>query len=135
MSQVKRVHHIALVVEDLEKTLTFWRDVMGIELSQIQDMPQEEAQIAFLPLQNSEIELVLPKNDDSGLGKYLAKRGPGIHHICFEVDDLDAIIARLKEKQIRLINEQPRTNQSGRRYIFIHPESTFGVLVELYEQI
>jgi methylmalonyl-CoA/ethylmalonyl-CoA epimerase len=79
------------------------------------------------------VELVMPTTDDSGIAKYLAKRGPGMHHLCLEVDDIDGMMSQLKAKNIRLINEEPRTASDGKRYAFIHPEATGGVLVELYQ--
>jgi methylmalonyl-CoA/ethylmalonyl-CoA epimerase len=75
----------------------------------------------------------MPTSDDSGIAKYLAKRGQGMHHICLEVDDIDGMISQLKSKNIRLINDEPRTAVDGKKYAFIHPESTGGVLVELYQ--
>jgi methylmalonyl-CoA/ethylmalonyl-CoA epimerase len=86
-----------------------------------------------LPVAGSEIELVQPTSDDSGIAKYLAKRGQGMHHVCLEVDDIDGMLVQLKAKGIRLINEQPKTASDGKRYAFIHPESSSGVLVELYQ--
>jgi methylmalonyl-CoA/ethylmalonyl-CoA epimerase len=133
MAKITKINHIAIVVEDMQKALTFWQDTLGIELSELRDVPQEAAQVAFLPLGESEIELVFPTTADSGLAKYLAKRGPGMHHICLEVDDLEAALSHLKQLNVHLINEEPRTSTDGRRYAFIHPESANGVLVELYE--
>ncbi|MFZ5808451.1 MAG: methylmalonyl-CoA epimerase [Chloroflexota bacterium] len=133
MAKITKINHVAIVVEDMQKALTFWQDTLGIELSELRDVPQEAAQVAFLPLGESEIELVFPTTADSGLAKYLAKRGPGMHHICLEVDDLEAALSRLKQLNVRLINEEPRTSTDGRRYAFIHPDSANGVLVELYE--
>ena len=117
----------------MEKALSFWRDALGLELHELRDVPVENSQVAFLPLAGSEVELVVPTSEDSGIAKYLAKRGPGMHHICLEVDDIGDMLAQLKAKGVRLINEQPRTSADGKRYAFIHPESTSGVLVELYE--
>ncbi len=134
MASVNKIHHIAIVVENMDQALPFWQDTLGITVSGLQDIAKEEAQVAFLPLGDSEIELIVPTSNDSGLAKFLAKRGPGLHHLCLEVDDLEAFLLKLKEKNVRLINDQPRINQEGRRYIFIHPESTNGVLVELYEK-
>ena len=134
MASVNKIHHIAIVVENMDQALPFWQDTLGITVSGLQDIAKEEAQVGFLPLGDSEIELIVPTSNDSGLAKFLAKRGPGLHHLCLEVDDLEAFLLKLKEKNVRLINEQPRINQEGRRYIFIHPESTNGVLVELYEK-
>ena len=104
-----------------------------MELNGLRDVPAEKSQVAFLPLPGSEVELVQPTTDDSGIAKYLAKRGPGMHHLCLEVDDLAAMLAQLKDRHVRLINEQPRVAADGRKYAFVHPESTGGVLVELYE--
>lgn len=86
-----------------------------------------------MPLAGAEVELVMPTTDDSGIAKYLAKRGQGLHHLCLEVDDIEGMMVQLKEKNIRLINEEPRTAADGKKYAFIHPESTGGVLVELYQ--
>jgi methylmalonyl-CoA/ethylmalonyl-CoA epimerase len=133
MPKIKRIDHIAILVDEMDKTLQFWSEALGMEVSHIQDIPAEAAQIAFLPTGDSEIELVRPTTGDSGLAKYLEKRGPGMHHVCLEVDDIDGMLAQLKEKGIQLINEQPRTGANGKQYAFIHPKSANGVLVELYE--
>lgn len=133
MPKVKRIDHIAILVDDMEKTLGFWSQALGMEVSDIQDVPTEAAQIAFLPTGGSEIELVRPTTDDSGLAKYLEKRGPGMHHVCLEVDDIAGMLRQLEGQGIQLINDEPRTAADGRKYAFIHPKSTNGVLVELYE--
>ncbi len=133
MPTIRNINHLAVVVSDMEAALSFWRDALGIPLAEVRDVPAEAAQVAFLPIADSEIELVLPTSAESGLAKYLAKRGPGMHHICLEVDDLTQMLAQLKAKGIRLINEEPRISADGKKYAFIHPESTHGVLVELYE--
>jgi methylmalonyl-CoA/ethylmalonyl-CoA epimerase len=133
MSKIKSINHVAIVVEDMDESLTFWRDALGIELREVRDVPAEKSQVAFLPLAGSEVELVKPTSDDSGIAKYLAKRGEGLHHLCLEVDDIEGMLAQLKAKGIRLINEEPRKASDGKRYAFVHPESTSGVLVELYQ--
>lgn len=133
MPKINRINHVAIVVDDMEKSLAFWRDALGIELHEVRDVPAEKSQVAFLPVAGAEIELVRPTSDDSGLAKYLAKRGPGMHHVCLEVDDIDGMMAQLKARGIRLINEEPRAAADGKRYAFIHPESSSGVLVELYQ--
>lgn len=133
MPTIKSINHVAVVVDDMEKSLFFWRDALGIDLHETRDVPAEKSQVAFLPLAGSEIELVMPTSDDSGIAKYLAKRGPGMHHICLEVDDIHGMMNQLKSKNIRLINEEPRHAADGKKYAFIHPESTGGVLVELYQ--
>ncbi len=133
MARVKKIDHIAILVDDLDGTLGFWRDALGLDLTQVQDVPAEQAQIAFLPAGDSEVELVRPTSDDSGLARYLEKRGPGMHHICLEVDDIEGMLAELKAKGVQLINDSPRVNAQGRKYAFIHPKSAHGVMVELYE--
>jgi len=133
MPKVTAVNHIAVVVDDMEKSLVFWRDALGMELHELRDVPAENSQVAFLPVAGAEVELVMPTTADSGIAKYLAKRGPGMHHLCLEVDDIMGMISRLKANNIRLINEEPRTAADGKKYAFIHPESTGGVLVELYQ--
>ena len=133
MPSITRINHVAVVVDDLEKSLSFWRDALGMDLQELRDVPAEQSQVAFLPLDGPEVELVRPTTADSGIAKYLAKRGPGMHHICLEVDDLAGMLAQLKARNVRLINEQPRLAADGRKYAFVHPESTGGVLVELYE--
>ncbi|MBK7453066.1 MAG: methylmalonyl-CoA epimerase [Anaerolineales bacterium] len=133
MAKITAVNHVAVVVEDLEKSLLFWRDALGIQLHELRDVPAEQSQVAFLPVAGAEVELVMPTTTDSGIARYLAKRGQGMHHLCLEVDDIDGMMSRLKEKNIRLINEEPRTSVDGKKYAFIHPESTGGVLVELYQ--
>jgi methylmalonyl-CoA/ethylmalonyl-CoA epimerase len=133
MPRVKQINHVAVVVQDMEKALLFWRDALGMEMHELRDVPTEKSQVAFLPLSASEVELVLPTTEDSGIAKYLAKRGPGMHHICLEVDDIEGMLSQLKSKGVRLINEQPRNAADGKKYAFIHPESTSGVLVELYQ--
>jgi len=133
VAKITKINHIAILVSDLESPLNFWRDALGLELTQVEEIPSEQARIAFLPTGDSEIELVQPTTDDSGLARYLEKRGPGMHHICLEVDDIDGMLAQLKEKGIQLINEEAKVGSDGRRYAFVHPKSTSGVMVELYE--
>jgi methylmalonyl-CoA/ethylmalonyl-CoA epimerase len=133
MPAIKRVEHIAIVVEDIEEALKFWRDALGLELHQVEEVPEQESVVAFLPVGDGEIELVKPTTEESGIARYLHKRGPGIHHICFEVDDIQATLDNLKQKGVRLINEEAMTGSGGKKMAFIHPESTHGVLVELYE--
>ena len=133
MAKITKINHIAILVNDLDSPLNFWRDALGLELTQVEEVPGEQARIAFLPTGDSEIELVQPTTDDSGLARYLEKRGPGMHHLCLEVDDIDGMLLQLKGKGIQLINEQPKTGSDGRRYAFVHPKSASGVMVELYE--
>lgn len=130
---IKQIHHIAIVVEDLSAALGFWRDALGLPLDKTEENPGEAVEIAFLPVGGSEIELLQPTDADSGIGKYLAKKGQGMHHVCIQVDDIDAVIARLLDHGVEMINDTPRTRPEGTRYAFVHPKSAYGVLVELYD--
>ncbi|TET99873.1 MAG: methylmalonyl-CoA epimerase [Anaerolineales bacterium] len=133
MTSVKRINHIAIVVEDIDDALHFWRDALGLKVSHIEEVPDQDSVVAFLPVGNMEIELVKSTSEESGVARYLKKRGPGIHHICFEVDDIEASLESLKASGVRLINNEPIIGTSGKRVAFVHPESAHGVLVELYE--
>jgi methylmalonyl-CoA/ethylmalonyl-CoA epimerase len=130
---IKRIHHIAIGITDMDAALSFWRDALGLELAQTEAVPEQQAQVAFLPAGEGEVELVKPTTETSGMAKYIAKRGPGIHHICLEVDSVEETLARLKARGIRLIDETPRIGSGGKKYAFVHPEGAGGVLVELYE--
>lgn len=132
MAKITKLNHVAIVVPDIEGALAFWRDGLGLDLQHIEDVPSQKSQVAFLPLGESEVELVKPTTDDSGVAKFLAERGAGMHHLCFEVDDIDGMLADLKAKGIRLINESA-IQLEGRKVAFIHPKAANGVLVELYQ--
>ena len=133
MPNILKIDHLALLVDDMDAALDFWQSALGLEPSQVSDVPAEQSQIAFLPAGNSLIELVQPTSEDSGLKRYLEKRGPGMHHVCLQVDDISGLLAHLKEKGVQLINEEPRLGEDGRKYAFVHPKSAFGVMIELYE--
>lgn len=133
MAKIKQINHVAIVVEDIDDALSFWRDALGINLQELRDVPAEKSKVAFLPLPGGEIELVQPTSEDSGIAKYLSKRGQGMHHVCLEVDNIEEFMDILKVKGVRMINETPRTASDGKRYAFVHPESASGVLVELYQ--
>jgi methylmalonyl-CoA/ethylmalonyl-CoA epimerase len=135
MPEITQINHIALLVEDLDISLEFWQEILGLEPSHVADVPNEAARIAFLPIGGSEIELVQPTTTDSGLFRFLEKHGPGMHHLCLEVTDLTALLEQLNAKGIQLINSEPKIGDGGRIYAFIHPKSTGGVLVELYQQL
>lgn len=130
-----KINHIAIVVEDVNEALKFWQQALGLPLAQIEHNEDEAVDIAFLPLGESEIELIAPFTEESGVAKYLAKRGAGMHHLCLEVDDVEATMQRLVAGGAELINETPRTRPDGRQYAFVHPRSTGGVLLELYEEV
>ncbi|MDT8306939.1 MAG: methylmalonyl-CoA epimerase [Anaerolineae bacterium] len=127
-----KINHIAIVVSDLEVARKFWNESLGLPLERVAHVGDEAVNVAFLPAGEGEIELVQPTDPESGVARYLEKRGPGIHHLCLEVDDLTATMARLRAAGVELINEEPRVSAEGRQYAFVHPRSTGGVLLELY---
>jgi methylmalonyl-CoA/ethylmalonyl-CoA epimerase len=133
MPKIEKINHVALVVENIQEALAFWQDALGLPLHKIEQVPREASAVAFLPLGDSEIELVEPTSPHSGVARFLAKRGPGMHHLCLEVDNIAAMAGKLKAKGIRLIQEEPVIAEDGRQYMFIHPQAAYGVLVELYQ--
>jgi methylmalonyl-CoA/ethylmalonyl-CoA epimerase len=133
MSRIKGIGHIAVVVEDIQEALSFWQAGLGLQVSHIQDLPEENSRVAFLPLGDSEIELLQPIGGDSGISRYLHKRGPGMHHLCLQVDDIQAALSALRARGVDLINDPPAIGKDGTQYAFIHPRSTQGVLLELYQ--
>ncbi|MBC6937725.1 MAG: methylmalonyl-CoA epimerase [Chloroflexi bacterium] len=132
MSPIK-VDHIAVVVEDMDTALKFWQDALGLPLGGTERNEHEAVEVAFLPVGESRIELLKPISDDSGIAKYLAKRGAGMHHLCIAVADIEAAMAKIAGQGFELINDTPRTREDGTRYAFVHPKSTGGVMIELYE--
>lgn len=132
MKPVKKINHVAIVVNDIDSSLSFWEKTLGLQLDRIEEVPSQQSRVAFIPLGDSEIELVQPTASDSGMANFLQKRGEGMHHLCLEVTDIDATLAELKAAGVRLIDETAR-ELPGRKMAFIHPKSANGVLVELYE--
>lgn len=126
-----RIAHIGIAVDSLAAILPFYRDLLGLPETPLENA--DGAQIAGLVAGDSLIELLEPNESASPIGKFLAKRGPGIHHICFAVDDLDATLLRCEAAGVQLIDRTPRLGAEGKRIAFLHPRSTAGVLVELTE--
>ncbi len=126
-----RIAHIGVAVPSLDEILPFYRDVLGMPETPLDDA--DGARIAGLVAGESLVELLEAATPESPIGKYVAKRGPGIHHICFNVDDLDGALARCRAAGIRLIDETPRIGAEGKRIAFLHPSATAGVLIELSE--
>ena len=129
---IKKINHIAIVVGDMEKALATYQTGLGLALSKRQAMPEQEVEIAFLPTGDSVIELICPSNDTSGVAKFLAKRGEGLHHICLEVENIEAAIAEMQARCVELINVEPIQAAEGRG-AFLHPRAAHGVLIELLE--
>jgi len=128
-----KIDHLAVVIDDMDAALNFWQNALGLPLSGTEQNEHEAVEIAFLSVGQSRIELLKPTTNDSGIAKYLAKKGAGMHHICFAVEDIEAALQHIAAQGVELINETPRTREDGTRYAFVHPKSTGGVLVELYE--
>ena len=130
---LKKIDHIAIVVRSIEEALKVYRDALGLPLAHVQEVPEQKVKIAFLPIGDCEIELVEPTAADSGVARFLEKRGEGLHHVCFEVEDIEAALRDLAAKGLRLIDRQPRQGAIG-RVAFLHPKSAHGVLIELVEK-
>ncbi|MCZ6756167.1 MAG: methylmalonyl-CoA epimerase [Gemmatimonadetes bacterium] len=125
------IAHVGLAVTSIESALAFYRDVLGLSPGEPETV--DGARIVSLSLGESEVELLEPLDADGPIAKFLARRGPGIHHIAYRVSDLEAALRTCRERDYRLIDEQPRIGQSGKRVAFIHPEATAGILIELTE--
>ena len=126
-----RIAHIGIAVRDLDAILPFYRDILGLPEVPLDDA--DGARIAGLAAGESLVELLAPAQDQSPIARFLDKRGPGIHHICFNIDDLDAALARCRAAGLRLIDDRPRIGAEGKRIAFLHPSATGGVLIELSE--
>jgi len=127
-----KVHHVALIVRDLDDALGFWRDTLGLPVELVLPIETDHVTIAFLPVGESKVELVVPTDDTTGVARFLASKGEGFHHVCFEVEDLAATLADLAGDGLELIDRAPRKGAEG-PVAFIHPRSCHGVLVELIE--
>ena len=130
--QLGKIHHVALVVDSVEAALGLWRDMLGLELETVMDIASDRVRIAFLGVGESKVELVQPTDDTTGVARFLASKGEGFHHICFEVPNLTEALIRLELDGLELIDTVPRRGAEG-PVAFIHPRSCQGVLVELIE--
>lgn len=129
-----RMDHLAIAVPDLDAALAFYRDCLGLHCERIEDVEREGVRVAFLPVGDSEIELLQPTRPDTGIVKWMARHGPGMHHVCLETPDIVAALARITQAGGELINPEPVSRPDGTRYAFVHPRSTGGVLIELYQR-
>ena len=130
--RIGKVHHVALIVASIDDALGFWRDTLGLQLETVMDIPTDRVRIAFLGVGESRIELVEPTDDTTGVARFLASKGEGFHHVCFEVPDLADTLRGLAAAGIELIDTTPRRGAEG-PVAFLHPRSGHGVLVELIE--
>ncbi len=128
----KRLHHVAVVVRSLDDALGFYRDVLGLPVHKLETVVEQDVKAALLDLENTEVELLEPLSAESGIGRYLERRGEGLHHVCFTTPDIRAEMADLKSRDIELIDSEPRNGLAG-VICFLHPRAHAGVLVELVE--
>lgn len=128
-----KINHVAIAVSDIEESQTFWRDVLGLSAGKAYREEAQGVDVAFFDAGGTRVELVAPVSDEGGVARFLEKRGPGLHHLCFEVDDVAATLRELAANGVELIDETPRLNKKGIKVAFVHPKSTGGVLVEFYE--
>ncbi len=127
-----KVHHVAVIVRDLDESLGFWRDMLGLPVDLVLPIEHDRVTIAFLPVGESKVELVQPTDDTTGVARFLASKGEGFHHVCFEVANISETLMRLEMDGIELIDTVARKGAEG-PVAFIHPRSCHGVLVELIE--
>jgi methylmalonyl-CoA/ethylmalonyl-CoA epimerase len=127
-----QLDHIGIVVRDIAAALQVYEVALGLPLRETVELADQQVKVAFLPIGGSNIELVQPTSDDTGVARYLAKRGEGIHHICIQVEDIEAALAQLEAHNVQLIDREPRQGAHG-RVAFVHPKGAHGVLVELVE--
>lgn len=128
---LERINHIGIAVHSIEESLPFYQGNLGMELAGIEEVAEQKVKVAMLQIGESKIELLEPIGEDSPVAKFLEKNGPGIHHLAYEVKDIEAVIAKLIADGARMIDEKPRNGAHGARIAFVHPKSSNGVLTEL----
>lgn len=129
-----RLDHIGIAVEKIDAALPVWEGILGLPLHGTEEVKEQKVRTAFLPLGDTEIELLESTDPEGPIGKFIAAKGQGVQHLAFRVDDLEAALAELKAKGVRLIDETPRYGAGGARIAFLHPKSTGGVLIELCQR-
>ena len=132
--KILKIDHLGIAVNSIEDGKNFWSDVLGLAFEGAETVEEQKVTTAFFPVGESEVELLESTSPDGPVAKYIEKRGQGIQHIAFRVDDIDAALAELKEKGVQLIDQQPRHGAGGARIAFLHPKATGGVLVELCQR-
>jgi methylmalonyl-CoA/ethylmalonyl-CoA epimerase len=128
-----KIDHIGIATKSIDDTLSFWRDTLGLELSDTEEVAEQKVRVAMLPVGDTRFELLEPTGPDSPVAKFLEKRGPGLHHVAVRVHDIRETLADLKAKGARLIDENPRAGAGGCLIAFVHPSATGGVLLELVQ--
>jgi methylmalonyl-CoA/ethylmalonyl-CoA epimerase len=128
---IKKIAHIAIAVPDLEAAAKFYAEQLGLKLTGKETVPHRKVTVGFIQIGETKIELVQPDAPDAPVAKFIAERGPGLHHICFEVDDVDAEFQRLSGAGVKIVDPAPQPGADGTKTFFIHPKATGGVLIEL----
>ena len=129
-----KIDHIGIATRQIDEALALWRDALGLQVDLTEEVTEQGVRVAMLPIGETHIELLEPLSENSAVGRFLEKRGPGIHHVAIKVTDIRASLAQLKEKGTRLIDETPRRGARGCLVAFVHPSSANGVLLELVQQ-
>ena len=131
---MENVDHIGIAVKDLDERVTYYTNVLGMMLINVEEVESEKVKVAFIDAGNTHIELLEPLTKESAIYKYLEKRGEGIHHIALAVTDIEQEMARMREEGARLLSEEPKIGAGGAKVVFIHPKSSYGVLYELVDR-
>ena len=132
--KVKHLDHIGIAVKGIEQAGKFYTDILGLKIEDVENVADQKVNVAFIPITDSEVELLESTEPDGPVAKYISARGEGVQHIAFRVEDIDKALEELKEKGVRLIDQAPRKGAGGARIAFIHPKETNGVLVEICER-
>ena len=131
---IKKVNHIGIAVNDLDATMKAVKDIFGVEVAGVEEVPSQKVKVAFVPVGDTRLEFLEPTAEDSPIARFLASRGEGMHHIALETDDVAGDLKKAEEGGARLIDREPRPGAHGTKVGFLHPKSTFGVLMELVEE-
>jgi methylmalonyl-CoA/ethylmalonyl-CoA epimerase len=134
MMKVKHIDHIGVAVKGIEAAGKFYTDILGLKIAEVENVADQKVNVAFIPIADSEVELLESTDPDGPVAKYIHARGEGVQHVAFRVENIEEALAELKEKGVRLIDQEPRNGAGGARIAFIHPKETNGVLVELCER-
>ncbi|HDZ90802.1 MAG: methylmalonyl-CoA epimerase [Deltaproteobacteria bacterium] len=132
--KIKHIDHIGIAVKGIEQAGKFYTDVLGLKIEDVENVAEQKVNVAFIPITDSEVELLESTEPDGPVAKYIAAKGEGVQHIAFRVENLKEALDELKQKGIRLIDQEPRKGAGGARIAFIHPKETSGVLVEICER-
>ncbi|MBL3539375.1 methylmalonyl-CoA epimerase [Aminivibrio sp.] len=128
------VDHIGIAVKSIDEALAFWQSALGVQCTGVEEVEEQKVKTAFLPIGDTEVELLEATSDESPVAKFIEKKGEGIHHLAIRVENIETALAELKGKGIRLIDETPRYGAGGAKIAFVHPKSTGGILLEISER-